>query len=245
VNATPPPPERLRQAAWRALGLAVVLAALVALLTHGRWWHWPDRHNPFAPLVVADEPNWLTRFKLDRLSDEPAACRAVLHAAGVAATPVADHDAGAGCGWAGAVRLRGGAHIGVGPPLVLTCRAAVSFALWERHVVQPAASRHFGRPVQRIEHFGSYACRNVGHAASGRRSRHASADALDIAGFVLDGGARVSVARDWGGDAAAAAFLADVHAGACRHFDGVLGPADDRAHADHFHLERGGWRTCR
>ena len=58
-------------------------------------------------------------------------------------------------------------------------------------------------------------------------------------------GKRVSVARDWQGDDAESRFLKSIHAGACRFFDGVLGPDYNRAHANHFHLDRGGWGLCR
>ena len=54
----------------------------------------------------------------------------------------------------------------------------------------PAAERHFGLPVQRIEHFGSYACRNVYGRPDATRSRHATAEAFDVAGFVLADGRR-------------------------------------------------------
>jgi hypothetical protein len=96
-----------------------------------------------------------------------------------------------------------------------------------------------------MQHLGSLACRDVA-ARPGRRSRHALADALDVAGFTLDDGRRVSVLRDWR-DAAPpnGRFLRAVHRGACRSFDGVLGPDHDAAHADHLHLEMGGGRYCR
>lgn len=39
--------------------------------------------------------------------------------------------------------------------------------------------------------------------------------------------------------------LREVHRGACRVFDGVLGPAYNEAHRDHLHLDRGGPRVSR
>lgn len=102
-----------------------------------------------------------------------------------------------------------------------------------------------------LEHLGSYACRNVntGEGASiagGRRSRPATADAIDIADFTTADRRRISVRRDWPGAAQAEAlFLRDAHAGACRFFNGVLGPDYNAVHADHFHLEVGGWGLCR
>ncbi|WP_240636123.1 extensin family protein [Caldimonas tepidiphila] len=97
-----------------------------------------------------------------------------------------------------------------------------------------------------LEHYGSYACRNVYGRTEGRRSRHATADALDVAGFVLADGRRIRVQQHWHeGDDVAARFLREVHRGACRFFDGVLGPGYNVAHRDHLHLERGPSRICR
>ena len=112
----------------------------------------------------------------------------------------------------------------VGQPFSLTCRTAVSLALWEKHAVTPAAERHFALPVQRIEHFGSYSCRNVYGRPDATRSRHATAEAFDVAGFVLADGRRIRVLGDWNDDSAEARFLHDVRDGACRFFDGVLSP---------------------
>src|SRR5690606_30865360 len=122
--------------------------------------------------------------------------------------------------------------------------------MWERHVLQAAAQAHLGARVDAIEHFGSYACRNLYGEEGRNRSQHATADALDVAGFVLADGRRVRVQRDWqrqpegadveGGDGAAmspapeARFLRAVRDGACDYFDAVLGPDYNRAHADHF-----------
>ena len=133
----------------------------------------------------------------------------------------------------------------VGEPFTLSCRSALALALWDRHVVQPAARTHFDATVKRLEHFGSYACRNIYGRKNAPLSRHATADALDVAGFVLSNGRKIAVRRDWGSADADGLFLREVHAGACRVFDGALGPDYNEAHRDHFHLERGGYRVCR
>jgi hypothetical protein len=224
--------------------LAVLACAgLAAALTHGHHWTLPDRHNPWAPLQYADAPNWLTSYKLRRLAAEPAACLALM-----AGTPwrfhaIEDRDTGPGCGMRDAIQVQRTA-VAIGPPLALTCQAAATLALWERHVLQPQAELWFGMPVRSIAHYGSYACRNVAGSA-GRRSQHATANAVDLAGFVLQDGRRISVARDWGGSDPAAQFLQSVHQGACGMFTGVLGPAYNQAHADHFHFDRGPFGICR
>lgn len=224
---------------------AGVLAAMVtlALATHGGFWRLPDRHNPWAPLRIDEAPGWLTRFKLDRLDRDDTACREVLSSSRLRWESVPDRETSPGCGFRNAVIVER-MQTPVSGPFSLSCRAAVSLALWEQHVLRPEAQRHLAAPVQRIDHFGSYACRNVYGRSGARRSQHATADALDISGFVVSG-RRITVARHWTGDDASAAFLRAVHLGACRFFDGVLGPGYNAAHADHFHFDRGPYRVCR
>jgi hypothetical protein len=223
-------------------GLLVVVALLV--WSHGEYWQLPDRHNPWAPLVIDEAPGWLTRFKLARLDDDPEQCQVVLAAAEMRYEPLADRATGSGCGFSNAVRVSR-TQVQIGAPVSLTCRAAVSLALWEHHVMQPEAQRLLGAPVVRLEHFGSYACRNVYGREEGRRSQHATANAFDIAGFVLADGRRITVARDWRGEDAKTTFLRAVQKGACRFFNGVLGPEYNAAHADHLHFDRGPYRICR
>ena len=257
------------------LWLALLLAPLTAVFTHGRWWQLPDHHNPWAALHIDAPHSWLTRHKLARLDARPQACLDVLAGARWQWEAVPDRDTSPGCALRNVVRLSA-AQVQIGPPVLLSCRAAVSLALWEQHVLMPKATRLLGSTAQKIDHFGSYACRNVYGREEGRRSQHATADALDLAGVVLSDGRRITVARHWqpadaptvgpavpvisavskvaavpASAAAAAAptpeaqFLNALHAGACRYFDGVLGPAYNQAHADHLHMERGNWRTCR
>ena len=204
----------------------------------------PDRWNPLAPLSVADEPNLLTAYKLGRLDGDAVACRAVLTASGMRYAAEPDRRVEGACGWRDAVRITA-TPTPVSQPFVLECPAAVALALWERHSVQPLARRLLGAPVVRIDHLGSFACRNIGGETGGRRSEHASANALDVAGFVLANGRTVRVARDWSADGPPGRFLREVHAGACRSWNVVLGPDYNTAHRDHLHLDRGAYRSCR
>lgn len=157
---------------------------------------------------------------------------------------LSDRETAPGCSFHDAVRIDG-TTARVGEPFTLTCRAAVSLALWERHVVQQAALARFGSAVAQLEHFGSYACRNIYNRPNATRSRHATAEALDVAGFVLADGRRIRVLGGWSGDAEESAFLHDVRDGACRFFDGVLSADYNAAHRDHLHLDRGSFRMCR
>ena len=233
-----------------AIGL---LAAGLFATAPGESWRLPDRWNPWSPLDVGAAPNLLTPMKLSRASDDAPRCVAALATSGWRFESLPDTRPAPGCGLAGAVRTRprlAAESPALGPPLVLSCPAALSLALWLRHAVAPAAERRFSALPVRLEHFGTYACRDVG-GRPGHRSEHATADAIDVSGFVLEGGRRITVAAAGrGGDGRAsgdadAAFLREVHEGACRYFNGVLGPDYNRAHADHFHLDRGPYRVCR
>lgn len=216
----------------------------------------PERFNPWAPLDVAAPPNFLTRYKLSHARNDPARCLSALERTGMQYERLPDRVTGAGCGFSNAVRLRT-AGVRFSTPLALSCPMALSFYMWERHVLQPAAQQHFGQRVTAVEHLGSYACRNINlgngaakNAPHAPRSRHATADALDIAGFTLAGGKRISVLHDWHHDDEAtsarpeALLLADTHDGACRFFNGTLGPDYNAVHRDHFHLETGGYWMC-
>jgi len=223
--------------------LAITLAGSLWGIRSGAIAIRPD-WNPWAQLDVNAEPNFLTRLKLARLSRGPAQCRQVLATTGMDYEVLTDRSTGPACGFVNAVRIDRTASR-VSESFSLTCRAAVSLALWERHVLTPAAQAHFGQPVATIEHFGSYSCRNVYGRANATRSRHATAEALDVAGFVLEDGQRIRVLSDWEEPGAPAAFLSEVRTGACRFFDGVLSPDYNAAHRDHLHFDRGPYRMCR
>jgi hypothetical protein len=204
----------------------------------------PNDYNPWSALELNATPNILTGIKLRRLTKDRTACLDVLATSGFEYAPVPDRITGYACGFHNAVRIDR-TSTSVAEPFSLSCRAAVSLALWERHVLQPTAAAYFGSRVSRIEHFGSYSCRNVYGRPQATRSRHATAEAFDIAGFQLENGGRIRVLADWNANDRNAQFLKEVRTGACRFFDAVLSPDYNAAHRDHFHLDRGPYKTCR
>ena len=127
----------------------------------------------------------------------------------------------------------------------MTCPLAHAFSTWVQSDLQVPAMGEFGSPVVRVETMGTYACRNINGAATGRLSEHASANAVDVAAFVLRDGRRVSVVNGWGGDEKDARFLRSVRASACRRFNTVLSPDYNAAHRDHFHFDMGRGPVCR
>lgn len=224
--------------------LLLIAAGLLAWAVQSGRVDVPPHWNPWAPLRVAEPDHFLRGYRLQRTAADPALCSAALAASNLKHTAVPDNATGDGCGWAAAVRVDDARFA---PAFTLTCGAALSLAMWERHALQPAAEAHFGHPVARVEHFGSYACRNV-RGASGegeRRSQHATANAFDVAGVRLDNGRRISLVNHWGVGGAEGVFLREARDGACRFFKGTLGPDYNAAHRDHFHLDQGPYRICR
>ncbi len=155
-----------------------------------------------------------------------------------------DRVFGGGCSAVGAVQLRD-----IGTPVTnlgaMTCPLAYAFSIWVQSDLQVPAMGEFGSPVVRIESFGTYSCRNVNGAASGRLSEHAFANAVDVAAFVLKDGRRISVAGGWNGDPRDARFLRSIRASACRRFQTVLSPDYNAAHRDHLHFDMGRGPFCR
>lgn len=105
-----------------------------------------------------------------------------------------------------------------------------------REVVQPAASELLHGRVSRVDDLGSYACRRINGDPDRGMSEHATANAIDVAGFRLNDGRRISVARDWA-KGARGVFLHRVRDGGCRVFATTLSPDFNAAHRDHLHLD--------
>jgi hypothetical protein len=230
----------------------VLLAAflILALISYGYVRQRPQ-DLPWTDLDLAQPVGLFTGRKLAALTQDPVHCRALLVRAGVPHIRVQPGGSGQ-CRYSDAVRLKPQEGNALLSPAAVapSCPVAAALKLWEWHVVQPAAQQSFGQAVKSIDHFGSYSCRRLYGLSQGDFSEHATADAIDISGFTLADGRRISVAADWGGGGKEAEFLRLVRKGACQFFATVLSPDYNAAHRDHFHLdqaERGafGWRGCR
>ncbi|MFD1331761.1 extensin family protein [Methylopila musalis] len=235
----PPPSPPWRPVAGRLLltalaGLAVVAGVVAALIAAE-----PERRLAFD---LNATPDAFTGLRLRLLTLSPGVCAETLRLSGLSPAPAAPRPLSEGCGYDDGVTLRG---LALAPAPVMRCPMAASYALFERHVLQPAAERRFGARAVAVGHFGTYACRNVYHRAAGRRSQHATANALDIASVRLSTGRVITVAGQWDDGGAAGLFLRDLRAGACGLFGTVLSPDYNAAHADHFHMDRGMARICR
>lgn len=208
---------------------------------------------PWTKLDLDQPTGRFTATRLAALGGNPRQCRALLAATGVRDRSAPDRHAGPTCGFDdGVFVLPGGARPSRFVPagLVTSCPVASALLLWDRRVIQPAATRMLGSRVIAILHAGSYNCRRINGAAAGSWSEHATADAIDVLGFRLADGRTVSVAADWRGRTERARFLHEVRDGGCGLFTTVLSPDYNAAHRDHLHLDtddRGvaGWSACR
>lgn len=248
------PPRRALAALRRTAGTLVIGGILLALLfTAWAILRRRPQDLPWTPLDLGQPVGLFTGRKLTALADDFPACRAALDRAGVQYVALPPRSDGERCGYDDGIRFAPGGprRIAFTPAgLGVACPVAAALAMWEWNVVQPAAERLLDARVTRIEHFGSYSCRRIYGRDAGNWSEHATADAVDIAGFRLDDGRRVTVARDWAGDDADARFLRAVRDGACDLFATILSPDYNAAHRDHLHLDQAqrgamGWRACR
>jgi hypothetical protein len=239
----------LRRTIGRLVGLALIAALGFILWAAARG---SPEDLPWTPLDLGQPAGLFIGRKLTALTEDFPQCRALLDRAGVRYAVLPPRRDGR-CGYADGVRLTAGGsrRIRFAPSgLGIACPVAAALAMWEWNVLQPAAQARFGARVAAIDHYGSYSCRRIYGRDTGSWSEHSTADAVDIAGFRLTDGTRITVARDWKGDGAKAAFLREARDGACRLFATTLSPDYNAAHADHLHLDQanrgaGGWRVCR
>jgi hypothetical protein len=241
----------MRQPKWtnpRLLFLAALTAALYAAFYSGLV---PPRLNPLAPINLSEPNSWFLDFRLAALKSDAAQCKSVLQAPLIDASAIADAPYEKGCGWHNAVRVShaGDARVSIDK---MTCDEAAALTMWLRHEVQPAATTYLNASVNSIQHMGVYACRNiVGKSRVVKfRSQHAHAAAIDVSAFVLSDGRTISVEKFWKSTSSEksnneAKFLRAAHDGACRYFRVALGPDYNAAHSNHFHLDRGAYKSCR
>jgi hypothetical protein len=200
--------------------------------------------------MVPEQRRKPSRTATQTFNPSPTArqCLAQLGKTNASFTPLPDQYFGGGCSNLNTVRLSAVygdvkqlSVVNLGP---VACPLANTFAAWARYGVDRAARQILGSGLVTIETMGSYSCRNV--AGTGRRSAHATANAIDVGAFVLEDGRRISLVNGWnGGTPAERQFLRAVHQSACKRFGTVLGPDYNSAHRDHLHLETSGQSFCR
>ncbi|MBN9319281.1 MAG: extensin family protein [Caulobacterales bacterium 68-7] len=236
-----PSPEAVGLAEVAAFAVDVAFAAMLLAFAVDRYA--PPQDLAWKPFSL-DEPLGLaTAAKLERVQDDPAACRAALTAGGVAFREAERRETGF-CSTANAVRLGAGSRLSPAGP-TMTCPLALTYALWSRQIAQPAARALLDAEITTVDHLGTYACRTIYGRPGARPSQHATAGALDVSGFHLSDGRRITVARNFRDPGPEGRFLRVTRGGACRLFGATLSPDYNAAHADHLHLDMSRYKLCR
>lgn len=221
----------------------LTVSIIVAVATAGYRWL-PSHYNPFTPLTLDDPPGKITQFKLRRLT--PEACESLLTEANqralIRTQPVAD-SAGA-CPLSNVVRVSNFGPVSLNSSFLASCPLALSSALFVSQQARPLTKSWMGSELTRIDHLGSYACRNIYGRPDARRSEHATAEALDISAFRLANGERITILRGWP-SARTQPWLQALLAASCGYYGNGLGPEYNAAHANHFHLGMRGFGLCR
>jgi hypothetical protein len=230
----------------QALGSFLLAILCLALLAYPAsrigMFDWPRRYDPLAMPDLRETPGLFTRWQMKLLDAEPRNCTAALATAGSPVTLKPALGAGTNCEVSGAIALGklSTAHL---DPEDTRCAIAARLYMWERHLLQPAAQRLLGEPIDEILHFGSFSCRTKRGRSS--MSEHATANAFDMSGFRTASGKLITVKNDWGKATNEGKFLHIAHDGLCDWFNLTLGPDYNAEHADHFHVDMGSWRSCR
>ena len=145
-----------------------------------------------------------------------------------------------GCGVEGAVQITSISDVKLSTPATMNCTTAKSLNRWVKNGVIPAFRGRGG--VVELKVAAHYACRTRNNRPGARISEHGRGKAIDISAFTLRSGKVVTVLKGWG-KGATGRTLRKIWKAACGPFGTVLGPASDRYHRDHFHMDTASYRS--
>ncbi len=137
-----------------------------------------------------------------------------------------------GCGIADAVKVTSVSGVALSTPATVECATAVALNKWVVNDLQPNMGK---RPAVQLLIAGSYSCRPRNSVRGAKISEHGKGRAIDVAGYVLLDGTKLTVARDWRGKMGRAMKAA--YKGGCGIFGTTLGPGSDGHHEDHMHFD--------
>ncbi len=172
-----------------------------------------------------------------------SACLNDLQATGAQFELIAQAEPGKdGCTLQNGVKLLR-SNLNLNRPVELTCPMALRLVQFEREVLLPEAQKLFGQSLAQLNHAGGFTCKAMTGNGS-RISEHGHGRAIDIWGFTLGDGGRISVAEQFRARGREGQYLREMNRAACRYFSVVLGPNSDAAHGKHFHWDIGQWKRC-
>jgi hypothetical protein len=245
---TGPPKPRYHPHAVHTSAIGFGILFLLVLLNwaaiHFGWIKVPPNTIPWETPHLDSRPGLFAHWQMQHIKKDRQMCLTALdNARDFSYTALADESTGSGCGFTDVVRAtKSPIAFNIAP--VTTCSLSAALYWWQRDI-QRLSRQILHTKIRRIDQLGTYACRNINGAATGNRSEHATADAIDIEGFETQDGRRITVKDDWLKPTAEGRFLRAAHDSACGVFGEVLGPDYNSLHANHFHLDEAAWTICR
>lgn len=195
---------------------------------------------PEAP-VEPDEPPKPPR-------DYQSACPAVVSGLVEAELqpPIAEGQCLAQSPWLVSAVAANGRMVPLSSPATMGCELAGTLPGWLDAIDGYLWARDNTR-LARLLTGTSYMCRNVNNASAGNLSFHGFANALDVVGFELEDGRRITLPEGWADPGALEGrVLRFAHDAACARFTTTLGPEANALHEDHLHVDMGcHGKTCR
>lgn len=130
-----------------------------------------------------------------------------------------------------------GRSIPLNAPLITDCGMASALPGW-LSAVDAYAEAHEKTRIKTLDVGTGYDCRNVDHAATGNLSFHSFGDAIDVIGFTLEDGRKISIAPGFNGtEEQGHDILHYARDAACSSFMTVISPDGDAFHQDNMHLD--------
>jgi hypothetical protein len=121
----------------------------------------------------------------------------------------------------------------------MACLFARRFATWVRNVGAPMTLAYMGSKLTTIETGPGLVCR-LRHGEPGDKiSEHAKGNAIDVAGFGLENGQKLSVKDASASSKIDGVLMRTLRVTGCGYFTTVLGPGSNEAHKDHIHFDYG------
>ena len=140
------------------------------------------------------------------------------------------------CGIAEPVKVTAISGVGLSQAITVDCPTAIALNDWVSNGVQ----KEFGADaIKQLLIAGSYTCRPRNNVRGAKISEHGHGRAVDVAGFVMSDGSKITVARDF---RKVKAMKASYKA-ACGTFGTTLGPGSDGYHEDHMHFDTARYRS--
>jgi hypothetical protein len=135
--------------------------------------------------------------------------------------------------------MANGRKVALSGPATLTCAMATALPGWVAEIDSYLRAKE-NTGIETVLVGTSYMCRNVNNASGGNLSFHAFANALDVTGFRLEDGRRVTLPGGWSDPLSMEGrALRFAHDAACARFTTTLGPEANALHRDHLHLDMG------